>query len=34
VPKFEIDGTETNEGAENKNRSAKSINILICFKFP
>jgi len=31
--KFEIDGTGTNEGAENKNRTAKSVNILICFKF-
>jgi len=31
--KFQIDGTGTNEGAENKNRTAKSVNILLCFKF-
>jgi len=30
--KFEIDGRGTNEGAENQNRTAKSVNILICFK--
>ena len=30
--KFEIDGTGTNKGAENKNKSANSVNILICFK--
>jgi len=30
---FEIDGMGTNEGAENKNRTGKSVNILICFKF-
>jgi len=30
---FEIYGTGTNEGAENKNRAIKSVNILIRFKF-
>jgi len=30
---FKIEGTGTNEGAENKNRTAKSVNILICFTF-
>jgi len=32
---FEIHGTEPNDGAENENRTAKSVNtcILICFKF-
>jgi len=31
--KFEIDGAGTNEGAENKNRTAKSVYILICVRF-
>ena len=31
--KFEMDGLGTNEGTENKNRTAKSVNILISFKF-
>jgi len=31
--KFEIDGTGTNEGAENKNGTVKSVNILIYLKF-
>lgn len=31
--KFEIDGTVTNDGANYKTRSAKSVNILISFKF-
>ena len=31
--KFAIDGTGTNEGAENKNRTAKSVSILICLRF-
>src|SRR6218665_3921910 len=31
--KFEIDGTGTNEGAQNKNRTAKSDHILIRLKF-
>ena len=26
-------GTGTSEGAEDSNRTAKSVNILICFKF-
>jgi len=30
---FEIDGMGTNEGAGNNNRTATSVNILICFKF-
>ena len=30
---FEIDGIGTNEGTENKNGPAKSVNILISFKF-
>jgi len=30
--KFETDGTGTNEGAVNSNRTAKSANILLCFK--
>jgi len=30
---FEIDCTGTNEGAENKIRTAKSVNNLICLKF-
>ena len=30
--KFEIHGTGTKKFAE-KNRTAKSVNILICFKF-
>jgi len=29
VENFEIDGTGTNEGAENKNITTKSVNILI-----
>jgi len=28
---FEIDGTETNKGADYKNRTAKSLNILMFF---
>ena len=28
--KFLIDGTGTNEGAESKNRAAKSVNISMC----
>ena len=31
--KFEIDFTGTNECDENKNRTAKSINTIICLKF-
>ena len=31
--KFEIYGTETNEGADYKYRTAKSVNILIFFTF-
>jgi len=31
--KFEFDGTGTNKGAGFKSRTAKSINILICFTF-
>ena len=31
--KFEIDGTGTKEDADYKNRTAKSVNILICFTF-
>jgi len=31
--KFEIADTGTNEGAENKNKTLKSVNILICLKF-
>jgi len=30
VDKFEIDGTGTNESADYKNRTAKSVTILIC----
>ena len=30
---FKIEGTGTKEGAENKNRAAKSIDILMCSKF-
>ena len=29
--KLEVDGTGTKECAQNKNRTAKSVNILICF---
>ena len=31
--KFEIDSTGTNEGAETKNTTAKSVNIFIRFEF-
>ena len=31
--KFEINGKGNNEGVDNKNRTAKSVNILICCKF-
>jgi len=31
--KFEIDGTGTNESDDYKNRTAKSVNILVCFAF-
>ena len=31
--KFDIRGTRITEGAENNNRTAKSGNILKCFKF-
>ena len=31
--KFVIDGMGTNEGAENKNRTAKSVNILTGLKY-
>ena len=31
--KFEIHGTGTNEGPENRNRTAKCVNILLYFKF-
>ena len=31
--KFEIDGTATNEGAENKNKTANSVIFLLCLKF-
>jgi len=30
---FEINGTRTTKSAENKKRTAQSVNILICFKF-
>jgi len=31
--KFEIEDTGTNKGADYKNRTAKSVNILLCFTF-
>ena len=31
--KFQFDGKRTNDGAENKNITAKSLNVLICFAF-
>ena len=33
VVKFETHGTGSNESAESQWRTAKSVNILICFKF-
>ena len=31
--KFEVDGTGTNEVADYKNKTAKTVNILLCFTF-